>query len=409
MGRRVLYLTLDGLLQPLGFSQVARIVMRLAKSGWQYRVISLEKPQDLERRQEVARVGRLLRDAGVEWRYLPYDWAQTSRAALQNMGALIGEAVQATRRGDFDLVHAWAFHGGVAAHAAWLATGTRYVYDTRSYWIDERIEEGRWFTTPGRVAVARGVEHRLFASASGVVTLTELQADDVREGRFGSPAGKVVQCIPTCADFDDFALKPRARWSAVSEAQRAALKGALVLGIVGALNRSYLVDETLALCRRVLALRRDAQVLVLSSQREVYLQAARDAGIDLERLTIVNAAHDAMPEWLSLIDFGMLLLQPHSQAKRASMPTKLAEFFAVGVRPVQFGCNVEVQDWVRKSGTGVIVKAVSDDALDEAARTIAECGAVDLALGRARTEKHFSLETGADRYNQLLAQVLSQR
>lgn len=56
----ITYLTADGLLEPIGFSQVVRVIEALARRGWRYRVVSLERPQDLARESRVREVRQRL-------------------------------------------------------------------------------------------------------------------------------------------------------------------------------------------------------------------------------------------------------------------------------------------------------------------------------------------------------------
>lgn len=393
----LLYLTADGLLEPLGFSQVVRVVEGLARRGWPYALHSLERSADLRHEARVRDVRSRLAAVGVRWTFDEYQ-AGGARAAAGNEAALMRAALASRATA----VHARAYHGAMAAFTAWLARGTPYLFDTRSYWFDERLEEGRWLTSPLRVGVARGVEHQLFAQAAGVVTLTELQADDVRGGRFGAPRQRAIACITTCADFDDFTR--RTQTPNVPAEVRAKLAGRRVLGIVGSINRSYLVDETLRLCREVLA--RDARfhLLVLSGQREEYERLLGVLGVDPSRYTVTRANHEAMPEWLSLMEWGLLLLATGSPAKRASMPTKLAEFLATGVRPVQFGCNEEVSAWVRRTGSGLVLDEVSAAGRGRAADAIISTApdAQVAEVARARAASHFSLASGLAKYEAVL-------
>lgn len=401
----LLYVTADGLLEPLGFSQVLRVVEGLARKGWRYRILSLEKPNDLNRVEKVASIRHRLAASGVEWHPHAYDWSGSARAAMGNLQTLIREALKATGSGRIDAIHARAYHGAFAAHTAWLGYRTPYLFDTRSYWFDERLEEGRWFTTPIRLGLARGFEHQFFAHAAAVVSLTELQATDVQAGTFGAvPDGKPVVCIPTCADYDDFVRRPADQCTRVPQAIRETLANKLVLGIVGSLNRSYLVDETITLAKKVLALRADTHLLVLTGQVEAYRDKLEQQGLELSRVTVTKAEHEAMPQWLSLIDWGMLLLDPQSPAKRASMPTKLGEFFATGVRPVQFGCNSEVAAWVERAESGLVLQGVDDESLQRAAHEISgsTLSAQRLQHARALTAEHFSLASGIERYDRVL-------
>jgi hypothetical protein len=86
------------------------------------------------------------------------------------------------------------------------------------------------------------------------------------------------------------------------------------------------------------------------------------------------------------------------------MPTKLAEFFAVGVRPLHYGCNSEVADWVRRVGTGLVLDSLAESELARAARFAVDShhDAAVLSAGRERAEPHFSLRAGLDRYEALL-------
>lgn len=402
----ILYVTQDGLLEPLIHSQVVRVVEALAARGWSYRILSLEKERDLADASKVRALHQRLDRVGVEWEPHPFDWSQSSRAAIANLGTLVRRTVSLARSGAIRGVHARAYVPGVAALAAWNATGLPWVFDARSFWIDERLEEGRWFTTPLRLGVARGLEHQLFSTASGVVSLTELQVREVEE-RFKPLGPRAVTCVTTIADYDDFVRRPVAALQRVPPELVERLATRNVLAVIGSINRSYLVDETLSLASKVLARSPDAHLLVLSAQRDEYERRLAALGVPANRVTITRAEHDAMPEWLSLVNWCLLLLNPASPAKRASMPTKLGELFAAKVQPVQFGCNAEVSAWVRRSGSGLVLDAVTPAALDEAAAVMASARRDEPLLERARetTRSHFGLDGGLERYDQLLKTV----
>jgi len=124
---------------------------------------------------------------------------------------------------------------------------------------------------------------------------------------------------------------------------------------------------------------------------------------------VISAQYREMPALLAQMDWG-LLLNENGAAKRGSMPTKLAEFFAAGVRPIQYGCNQEVADLVRTSGSGIVLNGLSTSDLEQAARAIAnqplDRSAVDEA--RRRMRPYFRLEAGVAAYEEVLQTVCAQ-
>jgi hypothetical protein len=123
---------------------------------------------------------------------------------------------------------------------------------------------------------------------------------------------------------------------------------------------------------------------------------------------VASAEHWAMPHWLQWVDWGLLLL-PETAAKRASMPTKLAEYFATGVRPMFYGCNSEASRWVERAGSGYVLRSIDADELRAAARAVAESVPEYERLRNARevTATHFGLASCLDRYTRFVQACLS--
>ncbi|HEY4013112.1 MAG TPA: glycosyltransferase [Polyangiaceae bacterium] len=401
----ILYVSFDSVLQPLVFSQVVRVVAALAREGFRYHLLSVERPRDLEKAEVKTRVEEVLGSAGVPWTYVVAPSMGSAPLAAQTLARVLGRASGIARRDEVRLVHARGYQSAMVARGLRSLLGLPYLFDARGYWIEERATPGEWFSTGTAYAMGKWTEQALFRGAHAVVTLTELQALDVASGMFG-PAPAAVRVIPTCADYEAFPLMarpPLTAGGAVPSAIRRALSGKVVMGIVGALNNTYFVRETLRLAKLAVEASSVAHLLVLSSQESEYSAAIEAAGIPRGRWTVAAAKHWEMPDWLRWIDWGMLLV-PETAANRAKMPTKLAEFFATGVRPMFFGCNSDVARWVARAGSGHVLAGVDDAALEAGARVIAGPPASFEVLKAARdhTASHFSLASGIARYACLL-------
>jgi glycosyltransferase involved in cell wall biosynthesis len=184
------------------------------------------------------------------------------------------------------------------------------------------------------------------------------------------------------------------------------LRGRRVLAWIGSVNPSYATAESMTVTRRVLELRDDAVLLVLTRSLEPLQPYLDAAGIDPARVVAASAPHEDMASWLGLVDWG-LMLGRRSEGKRASMPTKLAEFLALGVRPVQHGFNDDVDLWVERAGSGVVLSSLHPDELERAAQRIAsdDLDGRELDIARERTRGHFDLPSGVERYAWLLSEL----
>lgn len=403
----VLYLTLDGVLEPLGRSQILPYIYGLSASGVRYVLVSMEKSADLADTSAVSAIEVELNARGVAWTWLPYVEGGGARSVLKNVLRLYRTARHLIREKGCELVHARSY---VAASVAWRlqrVSGVRYLFDARGYWIDERAEEGRWFTNSFAYRWAKAHELRLFRKAQAIVTLSDLQAEDIRQHLVADRRKPQVYVIPTGADYDRF--RPDAQdGGAVPSEMLDRLRGKLVIGFVGAINRSYRVDESLQLFRLIRDLRPDAHLLCLTHQTEEMQRRLASAGISPSDATVASVPHESMPGWLRHMQWGLLLLRG-GFAKRGSVPTKLAEFFAADVRPIQSGCNEEVSRWVREAGSGMVLASLEPAVLRATAAQIAAHVLSREEVERAReyTRPHFGLDAGLAQYRCILGQLLT--
>jgi Glycosyl transferase 4-like domain len=408
--RSVLYLSFDGALQPLGYSQVCRLVSGLSRRGLSYRLVTLERPSDIADSSRVDRLSTELKNSGVHWSYEPYDVSGGPAAASRNLGRLARAAFSAARQAEACLTHARGYQAAAIAYLIKQSLRVPYLFDARGRWIDEQLLGGRWFSNRATKHLARSGERSLYAQAAGIVTLTQLHLDDVRQGVFGHFRQVPTAVITTCADFLDFPLERRfldVRPPTVPPAIYARLHERLVIAMVGSTNASYRHAESFELARLILEKRADAHLLVLTAQDAEFRAMASRHGIPPDRLSLAFVEHRDMPHWLSQVDWAIQFLHG-GVAKRGSMPTKLAEFLAAGVRPIHFGCNDEVCSWVERTGTGRNLSSLDSSALREVADfvTTHEPSRAQLEAGRARAQQHFDLATGLERYEGLLATLL---
>jgi len=397
MRGRITHISLDGLSTPLGQSQVLTVTERLQSMGWECTILSLEP--ELAEDDTFDRLSVRMASSGVRWQHRSYHRGRVGAVRnVVSMAAMIRDSWERT-----DLFHCRSYFGAFFPAVSDVFGSIPYVFDTRGYWVDEKIAGGRWFQDPASRAIARRVERELYNRAAGVVSLTEVAAEDARSGRFGRPhpEGRAV-CIPTCVDYAKFEIE---RTTAPDEL----LEDGPVIAYIGSLNPSYEYRKSLQLVALVLDRIPRAKFLALTSQVDQVNSLANEFAIPTSRRLITGVAHDRMHLWLPWIDFGLMLRVSPNQANRASMPTKLAEFLATGTAPIAYGANSDVTDWVSRTGSGIVLEDLSSRSLERAVDFVAR-GVPEpdvLLQARLRAEQHFSLDAGAKRYDALFRDVLA--
>jgi hypothetical protein len=102
----VLYLSIEGILSHLGFSQVFRVIEGLAKRGVPYALVSIERQRDLANERRLAEVKQRVEAAGIDWRWGIYREGGSSKSVLENMGRLAALATSHVLRHRSPLIHA---------------------------------------------------------------------------------------------------------------------------------------------------------------------------------------------------------------------------------------------------------------------------------------------------------------
>ncbi len=313
----VLYVTYDGVLEPLGARQIIPYLTLLAKAGLEILLVSFEKPADRGTEAERA-LRHSLERAGIEWTALAYHAGPALLTTAWDVLRGRGVVSDLVRNRHVALLHARSY---VAATMALPAVGeaTGLVFDMRGFWIDERLESGRWSRGHPAVGPARRLERRLLDEAHGIIHLSEAARGLV--GRLAPVRTRHQVVVPTCVDMDAFVP------ALDSAATRASLglDGRPLLLHAGTLSGWYLGADTLAAGARFEAL--GGQFVVLTRELDEVTRLVEGGAVPPTARTVDP---DEVPLWMGVADVGLSLVRP-TFAKTASMPTRVGEYLSSGM------------------------------------------------------------------------------
>jgi|SRR5581483_6838187 len=356
------YLSFDSVVNGVGASQVVPYVSRLARRGLAVELHSFEPSVD-------ASMAAALADAGVQWK--PHAFG--AGGAVAGLGRVVRGA-RAVRGAA--LVHARSHPAGFAAV---LARCPRWVWDVRSIWSEQRIDQGMLRRGSPAERTVRRLEKSAACRSTGVVTLSQT-AIPALEARTGCAVAAKARVISTCVDLDVFGVGPLLSVSPVR-----------VLAS-GTLNKLYDVPAMLAFVDR-LRLRRPAVLERVGAGGSPWEAEFAAAGVSRS-----ECSFSEMPARLLESHAGVCLLRGDAASATAATPTKVAEFLACG-RPVVVSPGLGDLPALLESGRcGVVLAGTDVDALDRAAAQLEELldDAETPARCRAVADRHFNIETAVD-------------
>ena len=168
---QVLYITYDGLLEPLGQSQVLAYMEKLAPE-WPVHILSFEKSKDRDDEPRMAAMRARLRAAGIGWTPLAYHKSPSAPATAYDIAVGTLVALRLVLRLKVKIVHARSYVPALVALAVKRVAGVKFLFDMRGFWADERVDGGLWPKNGRLYRIAKDLERRFLEAADHVVTLT---------------------------------------------------------------------------------------------------------------------------------------------------------------------------------------------------------------------------------------------
>jgi glycosyltransferase involved in cell wall biosynthesis len=395
---RVLYISYDGALEPLGQSQVLSYIERLA-SSFDITLLSFEKAWDLADSRRVRSLRDRCAEGGIRWVCLRYH--KRPRLLATSVDLVVGTVtgLWLAWRYRIRIAHARGYVASVIGLVLQRVLGLRFLFDMRGFWADERVDAGHWTRNSRIYRVAKRCERQFVESADAIVSLTAAGIEVIRDFGYKVRPTTLLEVIPTCTDLARFAPGPKP----AGLAQRLGLAGSVVIGCVGTMSNRYLRRSMLEYLTYLMRTIDGVEGLVVTQEDHALLcEDAIAAGVPRSRFYLTRAGFAEMPEFIRLMDLGLFFIKPELSTK-GTVATKLGEFLASGV-------PVIINDWVGDAGlivregrAGVVLPDTSPASFEasivKVKALLEDRGVAERC--RRTAQRWFDLEMGVDKYRRL--------
>lgn len=396
----VLYISYDGLLEPLGRSQIVPYVRGLTKEGYRFIILSFEKPADLLDVKACKDLGDLLEREGIEWKRLVYHKSPHVLSTLYDI--LVGSccAFRFVTRRKCLFLHVRSYVPAMIALIVHKLLGTDFVFDMRGFWVDERVEAGIWKRRGVLYKAAKYFEKKFIGKAKAIITLTETAQGEIKKKFPPYDRSMYIDHIPTCVDLGKFGLHDRAA------SDSAGAGSSLDMVYSGSASTWYMPHQIVEFYQKALTSFNNTHLLVCTREPKIFTQIIQDAGLDRRLVAIKSVSYDDMPSQLQFARIGLAFYKP-GYSRKACCPTKIGEYLACGLAVVVTEGVGDTAGVLIGERVGVIINDFTEE---EYARAIKEVSMLVSEPGfrrrcRAVAEKYFSIEHGIARYKKMYTEA----
>lgn len=403
--KKLLYITYDGLTDPLGQSQIIPYLLGISFAGYDVTVISCEKKKNYKRRKST--VKKILKLSNICWKKTFYHKKPPLLSSIWNIYRLTSLAKTLHSKNNFDLVHCRSIL------SAWIGKSlqdnqTKLIFDIRGFWADERVEGGLWNINKKLFrfiySYFKELEHKLYEQSDHIITLTQ-KAKDFLLLKYPKKKESHISVIPCSVEllvFDPSKINEQR----IKEKKKllGILETDFVLGYMGSLGTRYLADEMLEFFSVLKKSFPQSKFLILSNGGEADL-LSKAKKLDLEHSVILyKAEFHEMPLMISIMHAAVYFIKAGVSGIAVS-PTKQSEILAMG-KPIVTNRGIgDSDDILTKSKSGVVLEDFSEESFQKAIKQLQGLLNQKPEIFRKVAEEHFSVESAVEKYVSVYKQL----
>ena len=335
--KNILYLTYDGLCDPLGQSQILPYLASLSKLNYNFTVISVEKKINLN--ANFKNISKFCKENHIRWFYILYTKKPIILSTIYDLFIFNNLLKNVLKKNKYQIIHCRSYLTSIFGIKISKKFNIPFVFDMRGFWPDEKVEAKSWnLTNPFFYLIYiyfKNLETKLILMSDKIVVLTD-SAKKIILQKYNIKFDK-IEVIPCSVDLNIF-NKDNINVSLLNNFKKLYLNNEndkyFILTYLGSLGTWYMLDEMLLFFHELKKYNMNSKFLILTNDLN-YENLLNDKDI-----IFINAKRVDIPSYLSITNTSIFFIKP-TLSKKGSSPTKLAEIISMGT---QFVTNYGIGD-----------------------------------------------------------------
>lgn len=390
--KKVLYISYDGIMEPLGYSQVLKYLERLS-IDFDITLISFEKSDSGNATKDFLQMKKYCIKKKINWQPIKYYQGLFLISHLINIINIFFSPFFQMLKNKHQIIHIRSYMPGLGILFLKTFFDFKFIFDIRGFWADEKVDRLGWSNQSLKYKFFKKLERKLIKKADVIVTLTHSSKEFINN-KFKRPTNS-IKVIRTCVDFSEFNINQKSLKTFNTNAK-------LVIGYLGSIDTAYDFNSFLNLIKHLEKRGLEVHLKILSKTTpEIVLNSLKIKNLQHLQYEVLFLNRDKLSREINKFDLLGFALKP-SFSLIASMPTKIGESLACGTPIICNNFNKDIEKMINSDQIGVLYdfnKELDEEnyakiiSIIEDKSTPSRCHKFSI--------KHFSLAMGSSQYSEI--------
>jgi len=393
--KNILYLSYDGMTDPLGQSQVLPYIVGLTKQGYSFTLLSCEKQERFDKNKKT--IQAICNANNIDWQPIMYTKRPPVISTVWDIYKLNKRAKELHKQKHFQLFHCRSYITALIGLGFKQKKGVKFLFDMRGFWADERIDGGIWnknkFPYKQIYRFFKQKETDFLSESDAVVSLTETGKQEMLTWNIKNLTEDKITVIPCATDYTVFKFEDK-------KENRKKLNIPLdtkVISYVGSLGTWYLADEMIRFFAQLKKVYPNSLFLFLTPEPpKIVYDLAKKHGLKKDDFKITFCERKDLPKVASVADYSLFFIKP-AYSKMSSSPTKMGELLAMGI-PVICNDIGDVKKIIETTKTGICIDNFDEKTFLKVINALNKLDNLSKEEIRENSKSYFLLEKGLNSY-----------
>jgi len=414
--KHILYISYDGMTDPLGQSQVLPYLTENSKENYKFSLISFEKTEKFDKNKKI--IKQICNESNIDWHPQSYTKKPPILSTIWDIFKMYLQTKKINSINKIDLIHCRSYQAADIGMLMHKKFDIPWVFDMRGFWADERIDGNIWkksnFIFRNIYNYYKRKELFFLSSASQIISLTNNAKKEIESWQEKTQINKKfklktleIEVIPCCVDTNLFNHQNTNKNNIYTIKKELKINDEnFVLGYVGSIGTWYMLPEMLDFFKVLKDRLPNAIFLFITNEPAEKIKAvASSKNINTSDIIVTSCLHSEVPTYIALFTVSIYFILP-AYSKKASSPTKQGELMAMGIPII---CNANVGDAdkiISETNSGWVVNNFEQQEYESITQKIISQPLPDKNTIIQHGIKEFNLQTGAEKFRKTYERIL---